>query len=298
MSFVRRHPVSAFLGLTYVLAIVILGLPVLSNLGLGIVPIDLPGKEPFLLLLTFALVGAAFAVTAVADGREGVRDYRRRVLRFRTSPVWYGAALLVLPAAALAIAVAVGGAAPLSMIASDPAIAVGWVVELAVALVLINFWEEAVWTGFVLHRLQPRFGPVRTTALTTWGQAAIHLPLLFVVGGLSDSPITPDLYPFYLAALFILPLGNRTVLTWLYNRSGHSVPVAGLTHSSWNLATGSAFLPVLLPGFNSVWAYAGFAIVAVALIVATRGRLGYHRSGRGERRASRAPFDPAEAAAR
>jgi hypothetical protein len=104
------------------------------------------------------------------------------------------------------------------------------------------------------------------------------------------------MYPFYLAALFIFPLGNRTVATWLYNRSGHSVPVAGLSHAGWNLATGSAFLPALIPGFNSVWAYAGFAIVAVVLIVATRGQLGYGRSDRGDRRASRTPFDPAEAA--
>ena len=98
---------------------------------------------------------------------------------------------------------------------------------------------------------------------------------LVVVGGVSDVRIPAEQYPFYLAALFLFPLGNRTVAAWLYNRSGNSVPVAGLTHAAWNLAAGSALLPALVPGFDPVWSYAGFAAAAVVVIVLTRGRLGY-----------------------
>jgi hypothetical protein len=111
--------------------------------------------------------------------------------------------------------------------------------------------------------------------LTTWAQAAFHVPLLFIAGGLSDSRIPPEQYPFFLAALFVLPVGNRVVLTWLYNSGRQSLPLAGITHASWNLAAGSAFLPALVPGFEPLWAYAGFAAVAVVLIFSTRGRLGY-----------------------
>src|SRR5918995_1133380 len=82
-------------------------------------------------------------------------------------------------------------------------------------------------------------------------------------------------YPFFLAALFVLPLGNRIVLTWLYNSIRRSLPVAGIAHASWNLAAGSAFLLALVPGFEPLWAYAGFGALAIVLIVATRGRLGY-----------------------
>ena len=298
MTAIRRHPIGAFLVATYVLSIVIFAVPVLGSTGLGVLPIEVPGKEPFLLLLTFSMVAAAFGITAIADGRDGVRALRGRVFRFRTSPVWYVAALLLLPLAAVGVAVALEGTAPLSALAAEPNVAVSWLAELAVVIVLLNFWEEVAWSGFFLHRLQPQTGPLPATAATTWAQAAMHLPLLFVVGGLSDNPITPDQYPFYLAALFVLPLGSRTVLTWLYNRSGHSVPVAGITHASWNLAAGSTFLPVLVAGFNAVWAYAGFAAVAIVLIMMTRGRLGYAEGEINEEAAASGPFPSVEARAR
>lgn len=296
-SFVRRHPISAFLVAAYTLSIVIFAVPVLSEQGLGIVPIELPGTGAFLLLLTAAMVAVTFGVTAIADGRDGVRDLRRRAFRFLISPIWYATALILLPLAALGAAVAIEGTQVTSALAAEPAIAVDWIVEIAVAYLLINLWEELAWSGFVLHRLQPRFGPVRATALTTWAHAAIHLPLLVVVGGVSDNRIPAEMYPFYLAALFVFPLGNRAVATWLYNRSGHSVPIAGLTHSAWNLTTGSAFVAALVPGYDAVWSYLGFAIVGAVVVAATRGRLGYRAAQAPERVESPAGYSSAGAAA-
>ena len=292
---IRRHPVAALLVAAYTLAVVIFAVPVLSTRGLGILPIELPGNEPFLLLITFSMVGVSFGITAITDGRDGVRELRRRAFRFLVSPAWYVTALVLLPLAALAVAVAIEGTEVVSALAAEPAIAVGWLVEIAVAYFLINLWEELTWSGFVLHRLQPRFGPLRATALTTWAHAALHLPLLFVLGGVSDDPIAVEMYPFYLAALFVFPLGNRTVATWLYNRSGHSVPVAGLTHSSWNLATGGAMLPALVPTAEPVFSYIGFAVVAVIVIAATRGRLGFRASAPAARSESGSAFASAEA---
>jgi CAAX protease family protein len=274
-DFVRRHPIGAFLVAAYAISIAVFAVPVLSDRGLGILPIELPGTEPFILIMTFAMVGATFGVTAIADGRDGVRDLRRRAFRFLVSPVFYLAALVVLPGAALGVAVALEGTQVIGAIADDPGIALTWLAEIAVMFFLVNLWEELAWAGFVLHRLQPRVGPIRATALTTFGHAALHLPLLVVIGGVSDVRIAVEQYPFYLAALFVFPLGSRTVATWLYNRSGSSAPIAGLTHSSWNLATGSALVPALVPGYEAVWSYAAFAVVAVAVLVATRGRLGY-----------------------
>ncbi len=274
-TFTRRHPIGVFLAAVYAIAVIVYALPVLSQAGLGILPVELPGVAPFLLVLVLAMVGVSVAITAVADGREGVRDLRRRAFRFRTSPVWYATALLLLPASALAMAVVVEGPSLLSELAANPAILVDWLVNVISAAVIINLWEELVWTGFLLHRLQPRVGPIRATALTTWAQAAIHVPLIVVVGGVSDTRVTPDLYPFFLAALFVFPLGNRAAATWLYNRSNASVPVIGLTHAGWNLAAGSAFIPALVPGYVSALSYVAFAVVALVLIAITRGALGF-----------------------
>ena len=184
---IRQHPVGAFLAGAYALSILIFAIPVLSDRGLGILPIELPGTEPFILLLTFAMVGLTFGITAVTDGRDGVRELRRRAFRFLVSPIWYITALVALPLAALAVATVVEGPQVLSVLGDNPAIAAGWIVELAVMYLLVNLWEELAWSGFVLQRLQPRFGPMRATALTTWAHAALHLTLLVIFGGVSDT---------------------------------------------------------------------------------------------------------------
>ena len=276
MSAIRRHPVATYLAVVYALGLIIYALPLLGSTGLRVLPIELPGVAPFILVSTIMLTVVAFGVTAAAEGRRGVRDLRERAFHFRVAPVWYVVAVLLLPASAFAVALVFGGGTgPFGAIANEPGQIAGWLIAILSAFLLVNLWEEIGWTGFVLHRLQPRFGPLRATAMTTWSQATLHVPLLFVVGGVSDEPIGPAEYPLYLAALYLLPLTNRTALTWLYNASGRSVPVTGLMHSSFNLANGSTFLSFLVVGLNGVWAYAGFAIVAVCLIVATRGRLGF-----------------------
>jgi hypothetical protein len=65
------------------------------------------------------------------------------------------------------------------------------------------------------------------------------------------------------------------MITWLYNATGRSVPVVGLYHAGLGVATGTGFLPELAPGIGTVWVYAGFALAAIAVLVVSRGRLGF-----------------------
>ena len=275
MVLVRRHPVAAFLVATYALTLLIFGLPLLSDTGIGVLPIELPGIAPFVLISTLSLAATAFIVTALADGRTGIRDLRQRAFHFRVSPVWYVVAVLALPLAALGVAIAAQGIAPLVAIVNQPSLILEWALGLVVAAVLINFWEELAWTGFVLHRLQPRMGPIAASIVTAWAQGALHLPLVFIAGGVAEGRVPQDLYLFYVVALFVLPIPGRIFLTWLYNRSGRSIPVVGIYHAGLGIATGTAFLPAIAPGLDPAWAYAGFAILSGAVLVATRGRLGY-----------------------
>ena len=149
------------------------------------------------------------------------------------------------------------------------------IVSALVAFVLVNWWEETAWTGFVLQRLQPVMGPIRASIVTTWLQAIVHLPLVFVAGGVTDGRVPAEQIPFYLVALFVLPISVRLVLTWLYNSTGRSLPIVGLYHAGLGVATGTGFLPMLAPDVNPVWVYAAFAVLAAAVLVATRGRLGF-----------------------
>src|SRR5918999_6393668 len=104
MSLARRYPLATFLLVTYVLTAVIFALPLLGSTGIGLVPIELPGILPFVLVSALGLTAVAFFVTRVAEGRDSVRDLRGRAFSFRVSPVWYLVALLLLPLAALATA--------------------------------------------------------------------------------------------------------------------------------------------------------------------------------------------------
>ncbi len=274
-SIARRHPLAVFLTIAYAASAAIFAVPLASTNGIGIIDLELPGIAPFILLSAISLAGAAFIATALAEGREGVRAFRRRVFHFRVNPAWYAVAVLLLPAAGLVAAVAVAGLSPISALASNPAVIVTIVLGAVVAFALVNWWEETAWTGFVLERLQPRLGPIAASVVTTWLQALIHVPLVFIAGGVTDGRVTAEQVPFYLVALFVLPISVRLVLTWIYNRSGRSVPIVGLYHAGLGVATGSAFIPVLAPSVDPVVVYAGFAVLAAAVLVATRGRLGY-----------------------
>jgi uncharacterized protein len=272
----RRHPIGVFLAITYAVTVAIFALPFLSNAGLGVIDVDLPGAAPFILLSTFALAGAAFGVTALADGREGVRDLRRRVLRFRINPAWYLIGFLLLPLAGVAAAMAFTGLEPVANLVADPNIVVSTVlIGGLMAFLLVNWWEETGWTGFALHRLQPRLGPMGASVVTTWLQAILHLPLVFIADGVTDGRVAPEQIPFYLVALFVLPIPVRITLTWLYNRADRSIPIVGLYHAGLGIATGTALVPVVAPDVNPLVVYAAFAAVAAAIVVATRGRLGF-----------------------
>jgi len=279
-SLAQRHPIGTFLAFVYTATALIFAVPFLSKAGIGVIDLELPGAAPFILLSALSLVVSAFVATALADGRSGVRDLRKRVFHFRVRPTWYPIALFALPAVALATAALVSGGAPLAAIAADPAILVGVVLGAIVAFALVNWWEEAAWTGFALERIQPRFGPMKASVLTTWMQATMHLPLVFIAGGVTEGRVAPEAIPFYLVALYVLPIPVRTVLTYLYNASGRSVPIAGLYHAGLGVASGAAFIPVLAPGVDPVIVYAGFAVLGAIVAGATRGRLGYRPDDR------------------
>ena len=246
-SIAQRHPMAVFLTIVYLANTAIFAIPFLSKIGLGVIDLELPGVAPFVLLSAISLVGAAFITTALANGREGVRDLRRRVFHFRVNPAWFLVALVLLPGAALATAVVIAGVEPLGKLVTSPDVVISAIIGAVVAFVLVNWWEEAAWTGFALERLQPRLGPIGASVITTWLQALVHLPLVFVAGGVTDGRVAPEQIPFYLVALFVLPISVRFVLTWLYNSTGRSVPIVGLAHAGLGVAAGIAWIPVLAP---------------------------------------------------
>ncbi len=70
----------------------------------------------------------------------------------------------------------------------------------------------------------------------------------------------------------------RIVIMWLYNGSGRSVLVVALFHSAYNSATSlgqQKFTGELISGSSLPYAVGALVMLAVLLVVFTRGRLAY-----------------------
>jgi membrane protease YdiL (CAAX protease family) len=266
---VARHPVVAFLLICY--AVTWATAVPWFRTRTDILPFDLPMWGSLGTIFGVAL--AAFLVVAATDGQAGVRDLARRSLRWRVGVRWYLVALLGLPIAVLVGATALFGSAPLNALAGNWQLLLTVVLPvLLLQLALFNLAEEIGWTGFLQARLQDRHGALKASLIVTAPFALFHLPDLFVQFGLASALV-------FLPILAVMHLFARVVIMWLYNTTGRSVLLVGLFHATFNatLVGGEEFIPGPV-GTTLVIATGIIVLAAVALVVATRGRLAYERS--------------------
>jgi uncharacterized protein len=272
-SWIVRHPIATFLVLVYATTTALVFVPrALTEPGL------LPGGATPHGVLENVLGSAvpAFIVTALVNGKAGVRDLARRSFRWRVPLRWYLISLLA-PLLILLIAITIlYGFAPLRALAQNWLLLfTAFLPALAIMILLNNVAEEIGWTGFVFARFQDRHGPLRAALLTTVFFWLFHIPSLYVE---TRSWATTAL----VLGIFLLPhLGSRLITGWLYNSAGSSVLIAGLFHSMHNAIVNPTGLVavVALPQFEVLVIMAGIVVLAAAIIaVATRGRLGLRRS--------------------
>jgi CAAX protease family protein len=268
---VARHPVAAFLiiGIGVYVAVVLIPRLVETE----ILPFELPLYG--VLGGVFGVGLAAFVVTAATDGRAGVEDLARRSLRWRVPVRWYLIALFGVPLTATLIAIAIYGTEALE---SPPG---GWprasgavVVVFVLQLVLFQMAEEIGWTGFLQHRWQDRYSPLKLSALVALPWAVWHLPDFFVDEGFGIEQLVTA--PVFLVIEFISLFFARVLIVWLYARTGQSVFLVAIFHASFD-ASISELSYDIVPGSN----VARFLILsgvivlaATAVIVATRGQFG------------------------
>jgi hypothetical protein len=63
---------------------------------------------------------------------------------------------------------------------------------------------------------------------------------------------------------------------WLYNGSGRSILMVGLSHAALNVVTGQKMMPELVTGIDAnLLSAAVVALLGVLVAVSTRGHLGY-----------------------
>ena len=274
-QFVIHHPLVAFLGMVYSISWLLFLPSLLSANGIGVLPFAIP-VTPFLLLsVIFGLTLPVYIVTQVTRGRQGVHELRRRYTHWQVGIGWYLLALFALPIADLLGASLWIGTGLLETFANRwELLFTVFLPEALVGAVIINLWEEGAWTGFLLPRLQERWGALTSSVMVAAAMGLFHLPLIFILGGVSDAPIPPDRYWFYFVFLFVGTIPFRLLITWLWNSTRSSVIIVALVHAAFNVTTGQKFLPEFVPG-ATLWVYGVYTVLALIVIGLSRGRLAY-----------------------
>jgi uncharacterized protein len=211
MSLVRRYPLITFFVLTYALT-------------WGFLPLGIFGATGPLI--------AALIVIPITQGWAGLRELGSRLIRWRVRWYWYALAIglpFVVFLLIVALNVALGAPAP-SLAQFSPLS--GIIVAFAVRL--INpldgpMGEEPGWRGFAQPRLQASRSPLSATVILALLVAIWHVPLVLLpqFGG----------SPLELLATFAVTFWYA----WLFNRTGGSVLMTLVAHSTQGSIQTSAF---------------------------------------------------------
>ncbi len=284
-DFVKRYPVVAF----YVLAFAISWGGVLMIIG-G------PGAIPGTTEQTGTLVGlvmlAWFAgpsitsilLTALLDGKAGLRELLSRLLRWRVGIRWYVVALvagpLVYMAGLLPLALFSHQFLPGILTTSDKASLL--LFGIGSGLIGGGFLEELGWTGFGVPRLRLRYSALTTGLIVgvLWG--AVHFSVVFWLSGSNIGGLPLAL--FVIVRAVDLLIGQlpafRVLMVWVYDRTG-SLLVAMLMHASLSASmlilapetvAGVPFLIYCVVSSAAAW------VIVVAVAAANRGKLEARRN--------------------
>jgi membrane protease YdiL (CAAX protease family) len=273
---IRRRPLVWFFALANLLSWAAWMPYILSENGLGLLHFRFPellGTSQLAGVLPGAYLGpifSAYVVTAVADGRPGLRRWAGRLANWRVNWRWYVGVVVAVPAVLTVASVALTERNP-----ALPALAtlIAYVPGLVLQMITTGLAEEPGWRDFALPRLQERFGPLGGTLVLgpLWG--VWHLPLFFSDWG--NWPHWTWLTPVEFVATCVT---FSIIMTWVFNRSGESLPIAMLLHTSVNNFFSIAWSEMFptLPIQATAHAFLlGSATIAIVLLAVTRGRLGY-----------------------
>jgi membrane protease YdiL (CAAX protease family) len=220
-ALIARRPVTVFLALVFGIGWPLLAIPILAYHGVipgGQLPIELFALGVTLLVM----LPSALWVTSVVDGRSGVRALLVRAFRWRFGPVWWAVVLLGLPVTALVIGLLLGG----SLHTTDAgSVLATQALQIVIAVLVINLWEETVWAGFLQTRLERRHGFLAAALLTAVPFAGVHMPLLLI-----DDNVTVASVLRGVGGLLLLAVVVRLMIGVVLHGAAGSLLAVGVLH--------------------------------------------------------------------
>ena len=252
----RRHALASFLVLTF-------GLSWTYQL-IVIVWLQLPAV-PWVFVAAF--IGpslAALLMTGVTEGWMGVVRLLKGYARWRVGMRWYFLVLIALPLLLIGVDLmvtrsfsVVGGMVATFVLSYGTGLVVGG-----------PLGEEGGWRGFALPRLQKSMGPLGGTIVLGVCWACWHLPT-FLIPGMGEGGRTFWCGVLLFGMFVVSTVALSVVFTWVYNNTRGSLLVMILLHTAINFP---ALANTVQHGVVQGALWGGLALL---LIVATRGRLGY-----------------------
>ena len=234
----------------------------------------LPGG--LVLLAATAASISGIIITAIADGRAGLKLLFGRLLIWRVGiGYWIFAVLFLVPAILLGSALnPLFGGDAIDFSNMQPLYQI--VPMFILFIITAGLGEELGWTGFLTPRLQTRYNALVSSLIrgVLWG--FWHFPL-FLFSGL-DHPSLAD-FPYsgwvsqkgFLVAMGAFILINQIpwsiFYTWIFNNTRGSLLLVAVLHGSevwvayWMLSTGVDAI-----NFDNYWGY-GIVMVVTALVI-------------------------------
>ena len=211
---------------------------------------------------------AAFVITALTEGRAGIKTLLKKLIRWRVGLRWY-AAIFLIPvfACILAAGITLLTGAPVPAIPNKTALA-GLLDRFIFIFLFIGLGEETGWRGYALPQLQKTNSPLRASLLLAPIWALWHLPLF----GLEIHSNT--------AVPFVIGVFSATILgTWIYNHTNGSVLLQMLFHTTVNTIGAGLIFPLFQGNYFTIlwWTYATLWLTLALLAVKFDARM-FHRA--------------------
>ncbi|MBV9454042.1 MAG: CPBP family intramembrane metalloprotease [Rubrobacter sp.] len=225
----------------------------------GVIP---PFTGPFL---------AGFIMAGVTEGRAGILRWLRRIVLWRVGLRWYLFALIGIPAVMVLGAIVLPGVLA-SYQTPDLSLVLAYPVSFIVSTIIGGpLGEEPGWRGFALPRLQRLYGPLIGSLILGPLHVFWHLPLYWLPEWGTPRDTFLDLVWYFLAGF-----AATFIYTWLFNNTRGSVLLAILMHGSFDaFFVERLFLAPIAASLLGLTI--GLGVLALLLIILTRGRLGYER---------------------
>lgn len=242
-SLIKRYPQAAFWAIAW------------STFFFGYAMYLRTGNDTWQFLILATFLGGAL-VTAIAEGRSGLKTYLGRIVRWRVPIKWYAVAILlplVLRLMALGFTVLSG-----AEMNANPQWDWGEIIfEGVLVFFVIALGEEPAFRGFALTRLMRTHSALVASLILGVLHSIWHLPL-FLSGDESVVNI-------------LIIMSGAILNTWLFKNTRGSVLLNMIMHTSVNLWVG-IFNPLVVgtgAAQQGLWLMAAYAVTAIVLVALT-----------------------------